>query len=68
MRDAVWAKALLESIHILADALILFSGGMIAARLMTRAQASDTVRRFAPWLWSALAVAALTGGMLLTRA
>lgn len=68
VRDAVWAKALLESIHILADALILFSGGMISARLLARAPAAETVRRFAPWLWSALAVAAVTGVMLLTGA
>jgi hypothetical protein len=68
VRDVVWAKALLESTHILADAVILFSGGMISARLLTGAPAAETVRRFAPWLWSAFAVAAATGLMLLTGA
>jgi hypothetical protein len=68
VRDAVWAKALLESVHILADALILFSGGMISARLLARAPAAETVRRFAPWLWSAFVVAAITGVTLLTGA
>ena len=68
VRDAVWAKALLESVHILADALILFSAGRIAARLLTRAPVAETVRQCAPWLWSAFAVAAVTGVMLLTGA
>ena len=68
VRDAVWAKALLESAHILADAIILFSGGMISARMLTGAPAADTIRRFAPWLWSALAVTVVTGVMLLTGA
>jgi hypothetical protein len=68
VRDAVWAKALLESVHILADAVVLFSAGMISARLLSGAPAADRVRRFAPWLWSAFAMAALTGVMLLTGA
>ena len=68
VRDSVWAKALLESSHILADALILFSGGMISARFLARAPVAETVRRFAPWLWSAFAVAAITGVILLTGA
>lgn len=68
VRDAVWAKALLESAHILADALILFASGMMSARLLARAPVADTVRRFAPWLWSAFAVAAATGVALLTGA
>jgi hypothetical protein len=64
----VWAKALLESTHILADALILFCGGTIAARLLARAPAREAVRRYLPWLWSGLAVAVLTGVILLTGA
>ena len=69
MRDSVWGKPVLESSHILADALVLFSAGLIAARLLTRPKdAAETVRRFAPWLWSGLAAAAVTGLMLLTAA
>ncbi len=72
VRDIVWAKALLESLHILAGAVILFSAGMITLRLMGltgRSQpAAGLVRRFTPWVWSALAVMAITGLVLLTGA
>lgn len=68
VRDVVWAKALLESAHILADAVVLFSAGLIGTGLVGRAPAAERVRRFAPWLWSGLAVAAATGLMLLTGA
>jgi hypothetical protein len=69
MRDSVWGKPVLESSHILADALVLFSAGLIATRLLTRPKdAAETVRRFAPWLWSGFAAAAVTGLMLLTAA
>ncbi len=72
VRDVVSVKALLESLHILANAVILFSIGMITLRLMGltgRSQpAAGMVKRFAPWVWSALAVAAVTGLVLLTGA
>ena len=69
MRDSVWGKPVLESSHILADALVLFSAALIAVRLLTRPRdAAETVRRFASWLWSGFAAAAITGVMLLTAA
>ncbi len=69
MRDSVWAKPILESTHILADAMVLFSAGLISMRLLIRPlDAAETVRRFAPWLWSGLAIAAATGVMMLTAA
>jgi hypothetical protein len=68
VRDVVWVKALLESAHILADALVLFSAGTIAIRLLRGGSASDAFRRNGPWLWSALAVSVVTGLTLLTGA
>jgi hypothetical protein len=72
VRDVVSVKALLESVHILANAVILFSAGMISLRLMGFAahgqSISGMVRRFAPWVWSALIVVAVTGVALLTGA
>jgi hypothetical protein len=72
VRDVVSVKALLESAHILANAVILFSMGMIAMRMAGLSGRSEPiaamVKRFAPWVWSALAVAAITGIVLLTGA
>ncbi len=68
----VWLKALLESFHILAMGLVLFSVGMISLRLAGLAGRANSpiemVRRFAPWIWAALAVVFLTGLMLLMGA
>jgi hypothetical protein len=72
VRDVVSVKALLESAHILANALILFSIGMIAMRLMGLSGRSHSVasmiKRFTPWVWGALVVVAVTGLVLLTGA
>jgi uncharacterized membrane protein len=72
VRDVVSVKALLESLHILSNAVILFSIGMITMRLAGIAGRSqsvaDMVKRFAPWVWGALAVTAVTGVVLLTGA
>ncbi|OYX34707.1 MAG: hypothetical protein B7Y99_04935 [Caulobacterales bacterium 32-69-10] len=72
VRDVVSVKALLESLHILSNAVILFSIGMITLRLMGLAgrsqSAAGMTQRFAPWVWSALAVTAITGLVLLTGA
>ena len=53
VRDIVWVKALLESVHILANGLLLFSATMICTRLAgfaggTRAL-EPTIRRFSPF-------------------
>jgi uncharacterized membrane protein len=72
VRDTVWVKAVLESVHILANGLLLFSAIMICSRLAgfaggTRAL-EPTLRRFSPWIWGSLAVAVFTGSILLTGA
>lgn len=72
VRNSVTAKALLESLHILANAVILFSIGMITMRLMGVAgrsePAASMVKRFSPWVWSSLVVVLITGVVLLTGA
>ncbi len=72
VRDVVWVKAMLESIHILAMGLVLFAVGMITVRLagLTPRSGSITemVRRFAPWIWGSLVVVFLTGLILITGA
>jgi hypothetical protein len=72
VRDVVSVKALLESAHILANAVILFSVGTVGLRLMGLAglstPAQTMVRRFSPFIWSALAVVVVTGLVLLTGA
>ena len=68
----VWVKAMLESVHILAMGLLLFSIGMISVRLAGLGGRSNSpaemVRRFSPWVWSALVVVFVTGLFLLTGA
>jgi uncharacterized membrane protein len=72
VRTVVWAKVLLETAHIVADSLILFSAGLRSLRLIRRApggqSTADIAKRFGPWIWSGLAAAAITGLMLLTGA
>lgn len=72
VRDSVAFKALLESVHILGNAVILFSIGLVSMRLMGLAGRSQPVagmvRRFAPWVWWSLLVVAVTGLVLLTGA
>jgi hypothetical protein len=72
VRDVVWVKAVLESIHIAAMGLVLFAVGMIALRLAGFAARggplTEMVRRFSPWIWGALAVVLATGLVLLTGA
>jgi hypothetical protein len=71
VRDVVWVKAVLESVHIMAMGLVLFAVGMIVLRLTDLAKQgsiTEMVRRFAPWVWAALAVVFVSGIILLTGA
>jgi hypothetical protein len=68
VRDTVWVKAILESVHILADGVLVFCAAMICVRAMGLSGSAKMSGRFGPWLWGAFAVAALTGLMLLTGA
>ena len=68
-----WWFPLLESIHVLAIALLVGSILMVDLRLLglaaTKYAANRVTRELIPWTWGALCVAAVTGtGMFMTRA
>ena len=64
LRDAIWAIALMQMIHIVAVAMVLSSAGVIAlryARAPGAASARETAARFVPWIWTGLVALLLTG-------
>jgi hypothetical protein len=68
-----WWFPLLESIHVMAIALVVGSIATVDLRLLglaaVRYPVSQVVRRLVPWTWAAFAVAAVTGlGMFVSRA
>jgi hypothetical protein len=68
IQRAIWLIALLQTIHILAIAMVLSSVVMVELRILgvTRSQTMiDTVRRFMPWIWTGLVVLASTGIVLI---
>jgi hypothetical protein len=63
-----WLVPLLQTIHILAIAMVVSAVFMIDLRILglARAQSIDeTARRFVPWIWSGLAVLAMSGVALI---
>jgi hypothetical protein len=68
IQRAIWLVALLQAIHILAIAMVLSSVAMVELRILgvTRSQSiADTAHRFMPWIWTGLAVLALSGATLI---
>lgn len=68
-----WWFPLLESLHVIAAALVVGAIATIDLRLMgvsaLRYPISTLSREILPWVWAAFAVATLTGlGMFITRA
>jgi|SRR5262245_13934478 len=64
IQKAEWLIPLLQTIHILAIAMVLSSVGMIELRVLGGAKASamlQTADRFVPWIWTGLTLLALTG-------
>jgi hypothetical protein len=67
VRQTSWLIPLMQTLHILANGLVLSVIIMIDLRVWRRAGAeplSDRVRRLLPWLWTALAVLTATGLVL----
>jgi uncharacterized membrane protein SirB2 len=68
--DTAWAVPSLQTVHILAIAMVLSSSGMIVLRLFgragLRATLTETLDRYLPWIWGALVVLAATGALLVT--
>src|SRR5262249_6948554 len=67
VRRISWLIPMMQTLHILANGLVLAAIIMIDLRVWRRAGAeplADRVRRLLPWLWSALAVLTVTGLVL----
>jgi hypothetical protein len=70
IQNVSWIIPLVQTIHILAIAIVLSSVAMLDLRLLglagKRVTISGMAERFLPWIWGALAVLALTGAILIT--
>ncbi len=67
VRRISWLIPMMQTLHILANGLVLSAIIMIDLRVWRRAGAeplADRVRRLLPWLWSALGVLTATGLVL----
>jgi hypothetical protein len=67
VRRISWLIPMMQTLHILANGLVLSAIIMIDLRLWRRAGAeplADRVRRLLPWLWAALGVLTATGLVL----
>jgi cbb3-type cytochrome oxidase subunit 1 len=68
MRRSAWLFPLLQTLHILATALVMSAAIMISLRLwrVSRTQSiSARAHRYLPWIWGALVVLTLTGAALI---
>jgi hypothetical protein len=68
IRAIDWIVPLLQTIHILAIAMVVSSLLMIALRVLQRVNAlsiADTVHRFEGWIWTGLGILAASGAPLI---
>ena len=69
VQSRTWLTPLLQSIHILMIGIVFVSILVVALRVLGRMRTEESLtavwRRFAPWLWPALVVMALTGIVLI---
>jgi len=71
MRRITWLVPTMQTVHILATGIVLSSIVMIDLRVWGASRsgtASGRSERFIPWIWTALAVATLTGIVLMLAA
>lgn len=63
-----WLIPSVQTVHILAIAVVLSSVGMVNLRVLglagMRSSVTETADRYAPWLWGALIVLLMTGSIL----
>lgn len=68
LRDITWIIPTVQSIHILAIAIVvgsaLVSDLRLAGVLANEETPATVVRRYLPWMWSALVVLLLTGSVM----
>ena len=69
IQDTSWVIPGVQTIHILAISVVMASAVMIDLRLLgafSRTQSvHDVSQRFVPWIWVAVGVLALSGGLLI---
>jgi hypothetical protein len=68
IQKALWLIPLLQTIHIIAIAMVLSSVLMVGLRILgvgTSVTMAQTCARYLPWLWTGLALLALTGVALI---
>ena len=68
VRQISWLIPLMQTLHILANGLVLSAIIMIDLRVWGRSQTEplrDRVRRLLPWLWAAMGVLTATGLVLI---
>jgi len=69
LQTRTWLIALLQAVHILMIGVVLVSLLMICLRVLDRVHREESFAvvwaRFAPWMWTGLAVMAATGVLLI---
>ncbi len=68
MRRITWLVPTMQTLHILATGIVLSSVVMIDLRVWGASRSGTAIarsERFMPWMWAALAVATLTGIVLM---
>src|SRR5713226_8189848 len=68
IQRALWLIPLLQTVHILAIAMVLSSVAMIDLRILGIGRSQSMVqaaRRFVPWIWTGLVLLAVTGILLI---
>jgi hypothetical protein len=70
IQNVLWIIPAVQTVHILAIAVVMSSVAMIDLRIFGLAGRGDTMGqtadRYVPWIWTALAVLAVTGVTLIT--
>jgi hypothetical protein len=70
IQDVLWIVPTVQTVHILAIAVVMSSIFMIDLRILGLAGRSQTMtqtaRRFLPWVWGGLAVLLVSGAILIT--
>ena len=68
LQNALWPIILLQTLHILAIAMVLSSVAMVEVRVLGLASSGQsmtrTAQRFLPWLWTGLGLLAASGIVL----
>ncbi len=69
IQSVTWIIPFVQSIHILMIGVVFVSNLVIALRVLGRARTDEPFdavwNRFAPWMWTGLAVMAVTGAILI---